>query len=247
MTVRCLIIDAYKAPGSNMTQREFSKHVAQVQKIWGDQCNLDIRWRFQDRNQTPIMKDIEGPIVTTGRIPDGLIPDEAKESAPPELFPETPNVLTCGDYNSLPDNIQNPGSDPSFIKQWLAKRPGMDDSPFGQTRPLDIAVYYVQGPFLGDGALGCGGYYTPSGPAIVITNNLPDIITPQNNVYIYPRSELILAHELGHVLLKYSPNAGHVDNDDNIMYKGLLKDHSIGVTEDQCTEAKKSEYFQDCP
>ncbi|PGU28270.1 hypothetical protein COD66_26255 [Bacillus cereus] len=115
MTVRCLIIDAYKALGSNMTQKEFSRHVAQVHKIWGDQCNIDIRWRFQDQNQIPIMKDIEGPIVTTGRIPDGLIPDEAKESAPPELFPEIPNALTCGDYNSLPDNIQNPGSDPAFI------------------------------------------------------------------------------------------------------------------------------------
>ncbi|MFJ8259950.1 hypothetical protein ACIQ4Z_22505 [Peribacillus asahii] len=248
----CIVFDVYKAPGSNITPQEFSRHVAQVHRVWGDQCSFDIRWRFQDSQGRPRLQDIGGPIVTHGLIPDGLIPPEALPFAPPELFEGPPNVLVCGDYNALPDNVLNPGSDPSYIKQWLNYRPGIPFDPnipqsrFGQTRPLDIAVYYVQGPLLGDGSLGCGGYYTPSGPAIVIANNLPTINVPNVGEFTFPRTDLILAHEFGHILLQGLPEAGHVDDVNNIMFRGLLTANSFRVTPDQCNEARKSQYFQEC-
>lgn len=144
MTVPCLVIDVYVAPGSDMTQEIFNNHIDWVNFVWGvpntfwgnqspNPCSLDIRWRFQDAQGAPVMAPLEGPIVNEF-------------------------VLDCVPY----EQIQG------YFQEWLNYRP-TGPGPFGETNTTDIAVYYVQGPLV-NGSIGCAPYITPNGPVIVISN-----------------------------------------------------------------------------
>ncbi|MGQ0513260.1 ImmA/IrrE family metallo-endopeptidase [Bacillus sp. D-CC] len=93
--------------------------------------------------------------------------------------------------------------------------------PFGTTNENDIAVYYINGPLaLVDNQNnfirffdGFAPIITPDGPAIIMSNSNVD-----------PGTGLILAHELGHVLLG---NGGHVNDDTNLMNETVTEGRSI--------------------
>ncbi|MED3787307.1 hypothetical protein P4576_08560 [Peribacillus frigoritolerans] len=142
MVVPCLVIDAYIAPGSDMTQDNFIEQINWVNFVYGvplqgnqspNPCRLDIRWRFRNAQGTPVMAPLTGPIVNE-------------------------NVFPCAPFELL---------DPYF-QAWLNYRP-TGPGPFGGTNTRDIAVYFVKGPLIAP-AIGCAPFITPNGPAIVISN-----------------------------------------------------------------------------
>ncbi|MEY8350764.1 matrixin family metalloprotease [Bacillus cereus] len=173
MSVRCIVIDAYRSPGSPMTQGRFNLQRDWIDYVygvpntfWGGQspnhCGFIIRFRFRDDQNTPVMA-VHGPIVPQN-----------------EFFPVGP-----GGFDALPDWAQAGLTRPNG--------PG----PFGTTNENDIAVYYLNGPLAevdenGDFIRFVDGYapiITPNGPAIIMSNS-----------NAAPGRGLILAHELGHAL-----------------------------------------------
>ncbi|MFJ8259506.1 hypothetical protein [Peribacillus asahii] len=210
MAVPCIVMDAYIAPGSIMTQDRFLTFVDWIDFIygvpgtfWGDQspntCRVDIRWRFRDpQNQNiPVMVPVDGPII-------------------PPFNPQDPN-------SGIPfDNF------PPDIESKLSERPA-GTGPWGQTNPMDIAVYFTDGPFR-DGFAGTIRE-TSNGPAIVVTN-------PGNG---FMPIGTLLAHELGHLFL----GNDHSLDPNNVMF-ATSSGTSFLFTPDQCNTISNSNRFQQC-
>ncbi|PEF76400.1 hypothetical protein CON94_04155 [Bacillus pseudomycoides] len=206
MVVPCLILDVYITPGSDMTQDLFINQIDWVNYVYGVPNTF-----YGDRTPNPCNIDIRWRF----RNDQG----EAVMSQINDPFVDQ-DVLQCIGYEDLNE----------YFQYWLNVRPP-GPGPYGQTDTLDIAVYFVQGPFAG-GFVGCAPYNTPNGPVIVISN------APEGQFQFGQT----LAHELGHVLL----GPEHVDDENNLMYGGA-SENAYRLTPEQCAQASNSPYFRNCP
>ena len=218
MAVPCIIMDAYLAPGSIMTQEMFLNFIDWMDYIyrvpgtyWGDRspnpCSIDIRWRFRDPQNTsiPVMMPVDGPIIQPFTVP------------------------CCVLFDQLPEDIQS----------GLNNRPN-GPGPWGETNNTDIAVYFTNGPLL-DGRPGAitppGGItgnpvFTANGTGIIIANPEPG----------FDFAGTILSHELGHLLI----GNDHSTDSNNVMSVPSTW-ASYRITDDQCTTISgNTEYDQQC-